>query len=281
MNLHRATEIQLHAMDIRLDQQRDVRIIPIRIYKETGKAPSIRCYAPGIVAFKHEWSKTAQDNSKKYYLHINKERAGQFIEGHDEASCRAEARYRIADLPDLWGFKDVWRWLEQIESGEGVGEESSSLELESGEKGLEDKEEEMKKAAERLARRRTEADVAAKSRGEIGGSYFSVHKHRTESPESKTALGEEERFRGSKQDLKESRDVEARGRNSLPQDKDPVAAPALASSNQGKWTNSRIGGGACDGVSGILVPPWYYNKWRRQTSVSRTLAAYTFPGIAR
>lgn len=282
MELHRSAEIQLNAMDLRLDQQGDVSIIPIRIYKETGKAPSIRCYGPGIVAFKHQWSKTAQENSKKYYLHISQERVGQFIEGHDEASCLAGMRCRTADLPDVWHFRDVWKWLKQIDSKEGAGEEASSLGHESGEKDLEDKEKEMKKMAECLARQRTEADVAARSRGDTVGPYFSIHKHQAESSESTTALGGEKKpCRGSEQGLKKRRDVEAHGHNLILQDNNPVAAPALASSNQGKWTNSKTGGGACDGVSGILTPAGYYNKWRRQTSVSQTLAGYTFPGIAR
>ncbi len=282
MELLRSTEIQLNAMELLLDQQRDVSIIPVRIYKETGKAPSIRCYGPGIVAFKHQWSKTAQENSKKYYLHIYEERAPQFIDGHDEASCRAGARYRIADLPDLCYFKDVWRWLEQVDPKGGVEEEASSLGYESGVKDLEDKEKKMKKLAEHLARQRTEAHVAARSRGETVAPYFSIHKHQAELLESKTALGGEKKLCwGSKQGLEEGRDVEAGGRNVLPQGHNPAAAPAFAFSNQGKWMNSKTGVGACDGVSGILTPAGYYNKWRRQTSVSQALAGYTFPGIAR
>ncbi len=282
MELLRSTEIQLNAMELLLHQQRDVSIIPVQIFKETGKAPSIRCYGPGIVAFKHQWSKTAQENSKKYHLHIYKERAPQFIEGHDEASCRAGARYRIADLPDLWYFKDVWRWLEQVDLREGVEEESSSFGQESDEKDLEDKKKEMKKVAERLARQRTEVDVAARSRGDTVGPYFSIHKHQAESSESETALGGERKLiHESEKVLKESLDVETRGRNVLPQGHNPVAAPALAFSNQGMWTNSKTGDGACDGVSGILTPAGYYNKWRRQTSISQTLAEYSFPAIAR
>jgi hypothetical protein len=177
MELLRSTEIQLNAMELLLHQQRDASIILLRIYKVTGKAPSTRCYAPGIVAFKHEWSKTAQENSKKYHLHIY-EKHGQFIEGHDEASCRAGTRYRIADcFPDLWHFKDVWRWLKQFDLREGVGEDPSSFGHESVEKLLEDKEQEMKRLAEHLARQRTEADVAARSRGETVAPYFSIHKH--------------------------------------------------------------------------------------------------------
>jgi len=58
-----------------------------------------------------------------------------------------------------------------------VGEDPSSFGHESVEKLLEDKEQEMKRLAEHLARQRTEADVAARSRGETVAPYFSIHKH--------------------------------------------------------------------------------------------------------
>ena len=114
---------------------------------------------------------------------------------------------------------------------------------------------EMKKGAERLARQRTEADVAARGRGETVGLYFSIHKYQDESLILKPSLGEEELVRGNEQDRKGSREVEARGRVLLPKGPDPVAVPALASSNQ-KWMHSKIGGGA----SGILTPAGHYNK---------------------
>lgn len=281
MELHRSAETQLHAIERFLPQQTDASTVPVRIYKDSAKALSIRCYGPGIVAMKHEWSKTAKENSKKYYLHIYEERGPQFIEGQDEASCRAGTRYRIAVIPDLWQFRDVWRWLKQVDLREGAGEEANSFGYENDVKDLEDKEKEMKKVAERLARQRTKVDVAARNRGETVGPYFSIHKHRAEYAESKTALGEKKSIRGSEQGLKESRDVEARGRDVLPQGHNPIAAPALASPNQGMWMNSKHGGGACGGGSGILTPVGYYNKWGRQTLVSQALAGYSFPGIAR
>lgn len=223
--------------------------------------------------FKNGWPRATQENSKRYYLHINAERAGRFIAGHDEASCCAEARHRRAGFPDLWRFREVWRWLERVDSEREVGKEGSSLGYESGVKGLEDKEEEMKKGAERLARRRTKAEGVARRRGEGGGAYFSVFKQQAELVESKSACGGEELGRGGEQGLEESRDVEGRGRGVLPQAHDTVAASALTSS---KWMNSNIGGGS----SGILTPAGYYNKWGRQTGISKALAGYSFPGMA-
>lgn len=228
------------------------------------------------MVFRKEWPSATREHAGKCYLHINKERAGLFIESHDEASCGAEARYRMAENAALGGFEEVWRWLE----GEGRGEESSSLGHGCGEKDLEDKEREMKKVAEGLARRRTEADGAARRRGESVGPYFSIYKQRAELSESKVVLGDKEQLGGSEQGLEQSRDIEAYGRNVLPQGHDPVAAPALASSNQGAWTNSKKGD-ASGGVSGILTLAWYYTTWRRRKSVSQTLAEYTFPGTAR
>lgn len=223
--------------------------------------------------FNNEWPRATQENSRKYYLHINTERAGRFIAGHDEASCGAGARHRRAGLPDLWRFRGVWRWLEGVDSEGEEGEEGSSLGCETGVKDLEDKEREMRKGAERLARLRTEANGAAR-RGEIVGPYFSMHKQQAELVKSKTACGGEELGRGGEQGLEESQDVEGRGRGVLPQAHETVAAPALTSS---RWMNSNIGGAS----NGILTPVGYYNKWGIQTGVSRALAGYTFPGIDR